>query len=65
MKYDIEELIRYTILAIVVITLLLCVTFGTLSCNRDDNNFMTEMAKLNYVQQQRVGGTGTIWVKSK
>lgn len=65
MKYETKELLTQTLATIVAITLLLCLTFGSLSCNKDNNAFEKEMAKLNYVQQQLVGGKGTIWVKSK
>lgn len=64
MKYEVKELINTAIFALVGITLLLCVTLGPISCNRDDNAFKKEMAELNYEQQQRLGDEGTIWVKS-
>ena len=63
MKYETRELITHTIIAIVAITFVLCFTLGTVSCNRDDNKFKVEMADRGYVQQQRLGAGGTIWVK--
>lgn len=64
MKYEVKELLTQTLATIVAITLLLCVTVGTVSCNRDDNAFKKEMAELNYEQRQRLGDEGAIWVKS-